>query len=119
MLTTGLERVVPRRWWSRAPVLLSGLGGVGLLTCATCTAGCTLSLLGAIGLAGGLAAITGVLRLLSAALLVIGLGVGAVGFARRCWADRCCVSKKNGLLSARRTTSAAPTDGGSPTPPKV
>ena len=119
MLTPGAGRVAQRRWWSRAPVLLSGLGGLGLLTCATCTAGCTLSLLGAIGLAGGLAAITGVLRPLSAALLVIGLGAGAVGFARRCWANRCCVRVTNRLFSARRPTPGAPTDGRSAAPPSV
>jgi hypothetical protein len=69
-----------RRAWSKAPLVLSGLGGVGLLTCSTC---CALPLLGAIGIASGIAAISGVIEPISAALVAIGLAVGLIGFLRR------------------------------------
>jgi hypothetical protein len=55
------------------------LGGLGLLACAVC---CSLPLLGAIGLAGGIAAISGVVEPLSALLLVLGAVMGVVAFIR-------------------------------------
>ena len=55
------------------------LGGLGLLACAVC---CSLPLLGAIGLAGGVAAISGVVEPLSAVLLMLGVVTGVVAFIR-------------------------------------
>jgi mercuric ion transport protein len=71
-MTTSSER--PRSF--KMPIVL---GGLGLLACAVC---CSLPLLGAIGLAGGVAAISGVVEPLSAILLVLGAVTGVVAFIR-------------------------------------
>ena len=76
------------------------LGGLGLLACAVC---CSLPLLGAIGLAGGVAAISGVVEPLSAVLLVLGVVTGVVAFIRL----------RRGAGSCRASVGAScATDGG-------
>jgi hypothetical protein len=107
MLTGGQAPNARTRTWSRFPLVLGGLGGLGLLSCATC---CTLPLLGAIGLASGFAAISGVLRPVSAALLGIGVVLAVVGVIRRrrtCGAAGGSCSTSAGASHSHDDTSGA------------
>jgi hypothetical protein len=76
MLTVRMTSSSGRPQWFKVPIVL---GGLGLLACAVC---CSLPLLGAIGLAGGVATISGVVEPLSAVLLMLGAMTGVVAFIR-------------------------------------
>lgn len=96
--------------WRRSFKMPMVLGGLGLLACAGC---CALPLLlGAVGLAGGVAAMSGVLEPLAAVLLVLGVGAAVASFIRlRRRRSRCQVTG-SASCATDGGCGCAPTTGG-------
>jgi hypothetical protein len=101
--TFGDERPLGRRF--RLPIVLSGIGGLGLVVCVAC---CSLPLLGAIGLGGGVAAVAGIVEPLSAALLTLGAIAAVVTFARLLRKNQCGPAEEGTSCSTDESCGCGP-----------